>query len=736
MSDASVPSDGSLVESDVVRGLSRRGFLGSALVAAAGAVVATPAGRAVAAVPTHNAPLVGSLAWIKPGLVPNLSPTHPYPFSFVYGGKSSNTLLRTWKVTSHPAVTHDGQRTTSVTWTAPDGLVVRCDYLEFPYDYPSALDWVLWFSNPAKSDSAVISNIQALDLTFSDPIKQGAKSPYFLHRTSAMTTDGIDPVSDATPWQSSTVVVNSTSAQTLSAVRGYPSDQDFPFYKLDTGTRSFVVALGWSGQWNGSLTTPDNVTMNMLAGMEITNFLLHSNEAPVRSPRVLIYANPDTIEANAQFRQLIHTQYQRRLGDDLPRALVYYTDSLGGNDGGYWVSGDPQTELTLLNSMKPFDIDAYIQDADWSPIQFGQWTIRPDYVGGFKPLADQALANGLSIGYGVWFDAELTDPSAFMADPSQHGGVDWCYVPMSSYGQPMRVVNFGLPEVVDFYVAKVSSFVAQSKGYRCYWQDSNCPDLVTPWRYGEDVSRQGITEIRHVMGMYDYWDRLGKIAGGRLLMKECASGGRRIDLETVKHMHFHQTNDGSGTDPHLDQIAAWSMGSYLPNSSFDSFEWSHQGDPTDQYWFDSGIAGTIDLAIDPAMPGFDLERALYLRSRHELVRDYISGAWYPLTPPPDGAQTAWPTFDDTVWVASQYYVPERDQGVILAYRRPSADATLPVVMRGLATDRGARYLIHDNDSNFADLVVSARTLMTSGFWITLPARRTRPSSATRQPANP
>lgn len=45
--------------------------------------------------------------------------------------------------------------------------------------------------------------------------------------------------------------------------------------------------------------------------------------------------------------------------------------------------------------------------------------------------------------------------------------------------------------------------------------------------------RKGITEIKHIMGLYRLWDALLE-RFPHLIIDNCASGGRRIDIETLR----------------------------------------------------------------------------------------------------------------------------------------------------------------------------------------------------------
>ena len=57
---------------------------------------------------------------------------------------------------------------------------------------------------------------------------------------------------------------------------------------------------------------------------------------------------------------------------------------------------------------------------------------------------------------------------------------------------------------------------------------------VSVWRRADAEDRQDIFEIKHIGGLYRLWDRLLE-KFSYLLIDNCASGGRRINMETLKH---------------------------------------------------------------------------------------------------------------------------------------------------------------------------------------------------------
>ena len=56
---------------------------------------------------------------------------------------------------------------------------------------------------------------------------------------------------------------------------------------------------------------------------------------------------------------------------------------------------------------------------------------------------------------------------------------------------------------------------------------------VQYWRHGEADDRQGMNEIRYIMGLHEYFDAL-RHQHPHLIIDSSASGGRRIDFEMLR----------------------------------------------------------------------------------------------------------------------------------------------------------------------------------------------------------
>jgi alpha-galactosidase len=189
-------------------------------------------------------------------------------------------------------------------------------------------------------------------------------------------------------------------------------------------------------------------------------------------------------------------------------------------------------------------------------------------------------------------------------------------------------------------------------GFRVYRQDFNM-DPRPYWIFNDAPDRQGVTEMKYVAGLYAYWDRLAR-AWPDSLREECASGGHRIDLETIQRLHIAQKTDYWFRDD-VDQAALWGVSQYLPNNCIVAHL-----NRLDEYSFHSTMASSLCLGWIADAPDFDVARGKRLLGTYLELRHLLIGAWYPLLPY---------SRDPSHWMAVQYHRPDLGEGMILVFRR-------------------------------------------------------------------
>jgi alpha-galactosidase len=579
---------------------------------------------------------------------------HLVPWSFTIDGKPSVD----WLAAATRSSRTSGE-TTVTTWTdAATGLRLKYEQTQFR-GFP-AIEWVLWFENTGTAPTPIVENVQALDLVFSSALPGDAA--YVVNQTSGAPSNPSDFTPVRTPLRPG-------GAVEMGGGGGRSSNKDFPFFRIDFGDGSMIVAVGWSGQWKARLACDEAdgaKRLRVTAGLELTHFRLLPGEK-VRSPRMLILSHPgDPAAAHNLFRRLIRDRYAVRSGGT-PAAPILFCNTCFTRGGGWLNECDEANQISLIKALAPLAVQAVITDAGWFkggwPEGAGNWDADPaKYPRGMGPVAAAAKACGMT--YGLWFEPERVVKGT---DLDLHHA-DWVL------GQGGGLLNFGLPEVQRHFFGIVEQYL-KLPGFAVYRQDFNM-DPLGNWRAADAPDRQGITEMKYIEGLYAYWDSL-RAAHPDLLMEECASGGRRIDLETIRRFQIHQKSD-HWFDNLTDQASLYALSAYLPNGLI-----SVPLDRLDDYSFHSAMASSLIPGWIADDPKFDTARAKAITGTYRRVRHLLSGDWYGLT---DGNR------DEAKWLASQYDRPDLGEGMVLVFRRAKCtEDALTVALKGL--DEKATYAV-------------------------------------------
>ena len=569
-----------------------------------------------------------------------------YPFSFLYGGRHSDELLPSWRIERDSTKLDADRARLTTTWTDPaSGLRVQWQVTRFA-DFP-ALDWVLHFENSGRADTPLLADVQALDLALDEPIDP--PGGYRFHRTAGAP-------SNPTDFEPTLIEMRPGAAQRLSGGGGRSSNKDFPFLKIESAAASYIVAIGWSGQWAAHLTCRDDRKLHLTGGLERTHFLLHAGER-VRTPRILLLRRPgDTLQSNAQFRQLLYKHYVARRNGQRPLPTLFCNTCF--TRGGGWLNEcNAQNQISLIRAYAPLGLEALITDAGWFeggwPAGAGNWNPRKDaYPQGMGPVAAAARQHGMV--YGLWFEFERVVASTWL-----HRNRPQWLLAAGDGPQGTYLLNLGLPEVRQHLLEIVKGFM-DLPGFRFYRSDFNM-DPLAYWRHTDPPDRQGITEMKYVEGLYDFWDRLAR-SWPDALREECASGGRRMDLETISRMHLHQESD-YWFDNEVDLAVVWSLSRYLPNNTFTT--------PLIRL-DDRSFHATLATSLIPGWIAddekFDRARAKQLTDAYLQLRHLLVGAYYPLS---DYSR------DGKHWMAMQFHRPELGEGLILVVPPKKAGPAAP-----------------------------------------------------------
>ena len=592
--------------------------------------------------------------------------------SFSYNGVDSEKFISRWKRTEISEDIKEA-KVRHLTYTDPVTqlrlLVHLKDYKEF-----NAYGWYAEFENRGTIDTPIIENILPLDLTLSIEDKERV----FLHHAkgSLCRMDDFLPITT----EIGTVTDgfhNTVDRITLNAVGGRSSNGTLPFMNLQSGEGGLVICVGWSGQWMADFKRKDSA-LRIRAGMENTHLLLPSKEK-IRTPRILLLSwdGNDPIAGNNLLRRMILEYYAPRLkGEPVIPPVAFNTMY------AYYQKKEvsQEYELKAIERSGELGIEAYWLDACWYGEgkewwqEAGNWFVNKDrFPSGLKPIGEAAKKKGLK--FVLWFEPERVRKGSDIEGDHPE------YMLRTTLDPDTMLFNLGMPEARAFITDRISKIISES-GVTIYRQDFNM-DPLPYWRQADPDDRVGMSEIRHIEGLYAMWDELLKRHPG-LAIDNCSSGGRRIDLETVSRSFPLWRSDFSDV-PGLSYGVAISVGDQSQNSGLSRWIPFHTGAAWKfkPYEFRSTMSSGVVFYYDIREKDFPVEDAKRAIEELKSLRYFFLGDFYPLHPL---------TVSYSDWCAFQFHRPDLDSGFAVFLRRhESPFVSMEIGLK--AIDPGAEYEI-------------------------------------------
>jgi alpha-galactosidase len=196
------------------------------------------------------------------------------------------------------------------------------------------------------------------------------------------------------------------------------------------------------------------------------------------------------------------------------------------------------------------------------------------------------------------------------------------------------------------------------------------------------------------------WDELLARHAG-LLIDNCASGGRRIDLETIMRSVPLWRSDTSCSPGHPDWNQSQSHGLSLYVPLHTACGWS-----PDAYEFRSAATGGAICDWDYLNPDFPMALGRVAIAEAKENQRFWYGDFYPLTRC---------TIAPDAWMAYQFHRPDLDAGLVLVFRRAESDyPALTVSLRAL--NPAATYSVEFVDDARQKTVKRMRGRQLMGEW--------------------
>ena len=611
------------------------------------------------------------------------------PFSFVFGGQPSQQILsRCRHSLSQLPSTEENQVRFLATYIEKTGLKIECEVTGWT-DF-GAVEWVLRFENIGSDVTPAISQVQTADITFQHP--SFAPIVYFAEGSDASRAD-------FAPRERK---LQAGDTMAMEPRGGRSSDGAFPFFNLQTATNEGVMVI----------ICTNNQRLQLKAGLKhLDAGLLPSERIRAASVCLLFWQGDDRMIGHNRFRRFLLAHHSRKI-EGRPAWYPMF--------GGFnWGDPAPCNEYTCMTTeyavalvqrtrMFGLEPEAFWLDAGWysEAADFatgknwyntvGNWTPDPErFPNGFKPISDY-IHKKADAKFMVWFEPERV----YKGSRWEREHPEW----LLAAGGDNRLFNLGIPEACE-WLSKTIAGTLEENGIDHYRQDFNiAPESI--WLANDKEGRKGITEVKYIMGLYDFWDYL-LARFPRLLIDNCASGGRRLDYETMLRSAPMWRTDYNYGEPVGYQCHTYGLEFYLPQHATGSYHVN----PFDSR---SALGSAVVFNWKLTQQGEAFTEMVRTMQEFQEVRPYFYEDFYPLSGTGD-------LTGDDIWLAYQLFRPSDETGFIVAFRRSACEApTCEVRLSGL--NPSATYLVHNKDNGETE-ERTGRQLM-DGLKLTLPQPRT------------
>lgn len=550
--------------------------------------------------------------------------------------------------------------------------------------YPeyAAFEWTVYVTNPGTEDSPIVSNFY------------GCNGYEFNGENPTILTNNSDFEAGEAPYRTDKVEIAEGQTVTDSPANGRGTDEAFPYYNLEYGDKGALIAVGWSSTWQTDFEYSNGVT-KFSDKQKVFSSLIKPGEV-ARTPltAMVLYDGRDIDRARNLWRSwFIDCNMYRDNGKDLTDPFVagvtsiVYNEMLNANT-------ENQKNSILAYVTSGVDIDVWWMDAGWYPCyesngtkdwrNTGNWT--PDterFPDKFSEISKTANENGVKTL--LWFEPERVG----MSYTDGEALADSCVKPEwligygeaneSAYQDPnvpyYRQLDIGNDECRAWLKTQIAKVLTEG-GISVYREDMNLgrSEIYYTLYNNSHPERTGMTENKCVQGHYDYWKYLIELDQVELL-DSCASGGHRLDLESMRLAVSLHPSDYNHNDMVAKQVANFNLASWLPFTGANSAE---SLTTVDEYTLRSGYRQCLVLQYDPLqLSGTQKDKLKGLLAEWRNISQYYYDDIYQLTKE---------TFSRNEFYSYGYLDRDTHSGFAMVYNRNGVERTEYIKLKGLNED--------------------------------------------------
>lgn len=423
---------------------------------------------------------------------------------------------------------------------------------------------------------------------------------------------------------------------------GRSSSEFLPFALLAGSNSGVAIGVEWSGTWYVDMRNDKRTShgpgypLRLEAGLWGIGLDLRPGQTLPLPTLLLVPYTGGSADGGNALRRHIRRHVTPRLNGEEVLPMTSFN---------HWFAFRTNFTDALLrpavDAASAAGVEYFVVDDGWYPRAEcykgkGNWDETDPVRFPLGVAAFSAYVRSQGMQYGTWFEPEfanvesslyrkhpdwfvpvdsLTEPAAYDAWASNRAWREWG-APLDDF----RMLDFGLLSVQEYWVDRITAAYADW-GVRWIRFDCNHPAMY----YWANTPEPGWVQIKHIQGLYAVLDHLTKTLPD-LVIEQCASGGNRIDLGTIRRGHTFWMNDHT-TDTDTVRRLQTRLNQVLPGNYANTnlCQWRHDFTDYDYLSHSSGsfgYSGRLWEATDAQHRSYADAIKRYKAFRHLLLGDY------------------------------------------------------------------------------------------------------------------
>ena len=328
------------------------------------------------------------------------------------------------------------------------------------------------------------------------------------------------------------------AATVIQSLGGVSNSQNYPYFAVDDGTANDFTGNVWYGTvaWSGN--TKIVVEKDTMEQVRITGGISDEDFALIIKPNEL-FETPEFVfgfvaggfnEASQMLRDYVRNSRVPSKWKNKPAPIIYNGWTC------FQFDIDENKLLGVAEKAAKIGAEFFVVDDGWmenrcdSSGGLGDWKIdRVKFPNGFTPLINRV--NELGMKFGLWIEPEMVtrDSDLFKKHP------EWIMrFPTREYEESRQQLNLNLAmdDVRDYIIEVLDDLLGNNNIEYLKWDMNRY--ISQPYYPNAPCGEQKTVWVKYIQNLYKIFGHIKKTYPD-LFFENCASGGLRADIETLKY---------------------------------------------------------------------------------------------------------------------------------------------------------------------------------------------------------